>query len=190
MLNDELKEKYAPLRNEIVDMNISMYFLTDKAKHLKAALQTDRELMLLVLTSFRYFENGLIMHLTNLDDEKSSEKCFHDARKDLERIKCDAKKLKKVKKDIKAFRKAINPLKTEHRNIRIAHLNLESREDILELDEFMLVDELKSLVDKANEIGDALWGKKIQVLFKMGGISTEGHLDFREGKRIYGPIHA
>lgn len=189
MLTDDLKLKYHPLKNEIIDMNISMYFLSDKVKQFKKAMEVDRELMLFVMTSFHYFENGLIIHLTNLDDESSSEKSFHDARKDLERINCDKEKLKKLKKEMKNFRDSVNFLKTKYRNKRIAHLNHDSVLDISEMDEFISANVFKPLVDKANEIGDLIWGDEIRALFKMGGISFEGHLDFRSGKRIYGPIN-
>jgi hypothetical protein len=188
MLTEELKEKYHPLRNEIIEMNISMYFLTDKAKQFKKAFEVDRELMLFVMTSFSYFENGLIMHLTNLDDESSSKKSFHDVRKDLERINCDPGKLKKLKKEMKSYRDKVNFLKIKYRNKRIAHLNHDSVLDIPEMDEFIPVKLFRPLVDKANEIGDLIWGEEIRALFKMGGISFEGHLDFRSGKIIYGLI--
>lgn len=189
MLTNELKQKYHPLKNEIIDMNISMYFLSNKVNQFKKAIEVDRELMLFVMTSYRYFENGLIIHLTNLDDESSSTKSFHDARKDLERINCDKENLKNLKKEIKKFRDCIKFLKVKYRNKRIAHLNHDSNLDIPEMDEFISMEVFKPLVDKANEIGDLLWGEQIKVLFKMGSISLEGHLDFRTGKRIYGPLN-
>jgi len=188
MLPEELRKSFKPLRNELNEMNMSWYFLTQKSKLINDSFREGRELMLFSFVALGYLENGLVLHLTSLDDEKNSDFSFHSARKELEKINCDAVKLKDLKKSIADFRKEANFLKTKHRNIRIAHINHKSLVDIKELDDFMEIDVLQNLVSKANDIGDLLFGEEIRPLFKMGGITNEGHLDFRAGKRIYGPI--
>ncbi|MBB6328401.1 hypothetical protein FHS59_004044 [Algoriphagus iocasae] len=184
MLTSDLKEKYHPLKIEVIDSNVSMHFLKTKMQYFEDSLKISRDHMLFVIISWRYIENGLIMHLTNLDDERSSQS-FHSARKDLERINSDPTKLKKLKTKIKVFRQEIRFLKNDHRNIRIAHINHRKIEDIPEMYDFIELSKLNSLVKMANEIGDMLWGQEIKALFKMGSIYTEGYLDFRTGQRIY-----
>jgi hypothetical protein len=155
MLTDDLKKKYHPLKIEIIDSNVSMHFLKTKMEYYEDSLKVSRDHMLFVTISWRYIENGLIMHLTNLDDEGSLQS-FHSARKDLEKINCDPSVLKNLKIKIKAFRQSINFLKTEHRNIRLAHINHRKLDDIPEMYEFIDLDNLIPLVKLANEIGDLL----------------------------------
>ena len=120
-------------------------------------------------------ENGLILHLTNLDDD-SSLFSFRKISKEINKTIVNQAELKKFKKLFDSFRYKVNYIKVQHRNKRIAHLNY--LED-LKIDGFLDFDDLiKPLIVDANEIGDLLWGEKIDYKFKLG--SLEGVLNYRD----------
>jgi hypothetical protein len=131
--------------------------------------------MLEELIALRYMENGLILHLTNLDDD-SSTFSFRKVLKETNKTITDQKAIKQLRDSLDTFRQNINFLKVQHRNKRIAHLNY--LED-LNFDEFLNFDKLiKPLIKEANEIGDLIWGEKIEYRFKLG--TYEGILNFRK----------
>ncbi|GAB3002847.1 hypothetical protein GCM10027284_20830 [Cyclobacterium sediminis] len=176
MLTAEQKKEFSSLRVEIIDLTILACFYIRKLNRLGYLFQkTTRHYILEEFNALRYMENGLILHLTNLDDDSS----FYSFRKILKATNTtikDQKALKVLRKDFELFRKNINTLKVQHRNKRIAHLNYSHD---LNIDEFLNFDELiKPLIIQANEIGDKLWGEKIEYKFKLG--TCEGILNFRE----------
>ena len=176
MLDSSLKEELKGIRFELIDLNQAAYFYVRKMNRIEYIFQkTTREYVLEELYALRYLENGLILHLTNLDD-KDSKYSFRTAQKQLNKLPVDQKLLRNLNQGLDDFRKKINHIKTQHRNSRIAHIN---SLDFPNLDEFLNFDsELKPLINKANQIGDLIWGEKIQNKFKLG--SMEGILDFRE----------
>ena len=135
-----------------------------------------REKFLEELIALRYLENGIILHLTNLDDD-SSIYSFRSARKFINsgKIVLEQKQIKSFNKMIDEYRANVNNLKTKHRNSRIAHINSLEFPDQLEFLHFEKI--IKSLVKSANKIADFIWGEEINVKFKLG--SMEGILDFR-----------
>lgn len=119
-------------------------------------------------------ENGLILHLTNLDDDDSTFS-FRSVSKEIHKSLQDQNQLRKFNGLLKTYRRDIDKLKKGHRNIRIAHLNYD--ED-LPLDQFLPFEkELYPLIKSANLIGDFVWGTKINYSFNLG--SYEKVLDFR-----------
>tara|TARA_R110002124_G_scaffold286766_1_gene468626 strand:- start:795 stop:1370 length:576 start_codon:yes stop_codon:yes gene_type:complete len=176
MYREELKDDFSGIRIELVDLNTSTYFYVTKANRFQYIFQkTTRRFIIEEFTSLRYLENGIILHLTKLDDEKA-EYSFQTILKKLNKLPVDQKKLKFLTKKIKHYRQKINFLKNEHRNIRIAHLNTLEYPDI---DDFLHFEKkLKPLILEANEIGDFLFNKKLGYKFRLG--SLEGHLDYRE----------
>jgi len=119
-------------------------------------------------------ENGLILHLTNLDDD-GSPFSFKSVAKVINKSLKDQNQLRKFNGLLKTYRQDINKLKTDHRNHRIAHFKYD--ED-LSLDQFLPFDkELYPLIKSANLIGDFVWGTKINYSFNLG--SHEKILDFR-----------
>ena len=126
------------------------------------------------LVALRYMENGLILHLTNLDDD-DSKFSFKTITKEINKTIKDQKQLKQLNDYLKVYRRDLNKLKNNHRNFRIAHLNY--TED-LNIDEFLNFNtELNPLLKDANMIGDLIWGKEINYGFKLG--TFEEILDFR-----------
>lgn len=176
MLNIEQKEKFASLRVELIDLNILACFYVRKINRVGYLFKkSTRHYVLEEFTALRYMENGIILHLTNLDDD-SSNFSFRKILKEVNKTIKDPNEIKKLKEKLDAFRKNVNTLKVKHRNSRIAHLN--SLTD-LNLDEFLNFDTiLKPLISEANDIGDFIWGEIIKYKFKLG--SLEGILDFRE----------
>lgn len=176
MYTEELKEEFSGIRIELVDLNTSTYFYVTKANRFQYLFQkTTRKFIIEEFTSLRYLENGIILHLTKLDDEKA-EYSFQAILKKLNKLPVDQKKLKLITKKIKQYRQKINFLKNEHRNLRIAHLNTL---DYPEIDDFLHFEKkLKPLILEANEIGDFLFNKKLGYKFKLGSI--EGYLDYRQ----------
>lgn len=178
MINTELKVELTGMRYEIIDLNQSSYFYIRKMNRMGFVFQkTGREFMLEEFFALRYLENGIILHLTNLDDD-SSIYSFRKAQKLINRSNAvkDQLILKELKAKIDTYRKSVNTLKTKHRNTRIAHIN---STDFPNLDEFLNFEKLlKPLIKQANEIADFIWGERIDVKFKLG--SYEGILDFRE----------
>lgn len=176
MLTDKQQEEFASLRVEIIDLNVLCYFFVKKVNRLGFLMkETTREYVLEELVALRYMENGLILHLTNLDDD-SSDFSFWEASKELHRTFKDQKQLKVLFKSLKDYRRHINTLKVKHRNKRIAHLN---NDKDLGFDEFLIFgNALKPLILEANTIADEMWGKPIEIKFKLG--SMEGLIDFRE----------
>lgn len=174
---EKLQEEFMGMRFEIIDMNQSSYFFIRKMNRMQYVIQkTTREFMLEEFFALRYLENGIILHLTNLDDE-SSKYSFRKAHKFINKnnITQDQAYLKKLKEKIDSYRQSVNKLKTEHRNIRIAHIN---SLDFPEIDEFMNFEKkLKPLIVEANSIADFIWREEIEVQFKLG--SLEGILNFR-----------
>lgn len=176
MFNKALKEEFASMRVEILDLNVAAYFFIRKINRWAFLWKTtSREHILEELTALRYLENGLILHLTNLDDDRSNYS-FRSAFKELNKTLKDDRIIAKTKSKLKGFRGNLNNLKIEHRNKRIAHLNYD--ED-LTFDEFLdFENALLPLILEANEIGNLLWGEPIKVTFGLG--SLEGILDFHK----------
>jgi hypothetical protein len=137
--------------------------------------ETSRAFILEEMIALRYLENGIILHLTNLDDD-SSKYSLREAYAVYARSNVNPKAAQELRETLKTFRKNLNDLKTEHRNKRIGHLNYD--ED-LNFDEFLdFENHLLPLILEANAITDKLWGEKIIVRFRLG--SMEGTLDFKE----------
>jgi len=175
MLTDEQKNTFSSLRVEIIDINILAHFFVRKLNRFGYLFQkSTRHHVLEEFVSLRYMENGLILHLTNLDDDDSNFS-FRKVLKEINKSPQDQKKLRKFTGLLKTYRQDINKLKTDHRIRRIAHLNYD--ED-LSLDQFLPFDkELYPLIKSANLIGDFVWGTKINGRFNLG--SYEKSLDFR-----------
>ncbi|SDS37329.1 hypothetical protein SAMN05192545_1282 [Maribacter dokdonensis] len=179
MLTEPQKKEFLSLKVEIIDLNILTYNFFGKVKKLHEAFKNNgRSDLFMEYNALRYMENGLIMHLTNLDD-KNSNFSFIKAQKLLNKTTNDQNLLKKLNVILKTYRREINYIKQEHRNKRIAHLNYV---DDLKMDQF-LGKQLLPLIAKANEIGDLIWGEQINYQFKLG--SHEGVLNFRnETKKL------
>lgn len=176
MLTPHQKKDFSSLRVELIDLTILACFYIRKLNRLGFLFQkTSRHYILEEFIALRYMENGLILHLTNLDDD-SSTFSFRRILKATNGTITDQKVIKRLKSDFESFRKNVNNLKVQHRNNRIAHLNYTKD---LNIDEFLNFDLLiKPLIVQANEIGDKLWGEKIEYKFKLG--TYEGILNFRE----------
>lgn len=176
MLSEKLKEDFASMRVEILDLNVLAYFYVRKLNRLAHLMKaTTREYLLEEFTALRYMENGIILHLTNLDDD-SSDFSFRKAGAAFKRASKDQKAQTAIHETLKTYRKNINELKVQHRNERIAHLNYEND---LRFDEYLNFEKvLLPIVNEANAIADEFWGEKINVKFKLG--SLEGHIDFRK----------
>jgi len=176
MLTAEQKKEFSSLRVELIDLTILATFYIRKLNRLGYLVQkTTRHYILEEFTALRYMENGLILHLTNLDDD-SSIFSFRKIMKATNKTITDQKVIRELKSNFESFRKNVNYLKVQHRNNRIAHLNYSKN---LSIDEFLNFDRLiKPLTVQANEIGDKLWGEKIEYKFKLG--TYEGILNFRE----------
>lgn len=176
MYQEILKDDFAGVRLELVDLNSSAFFYVNKANRLKYLFQkTSRKFIAEELISLRYLENGIILHLTKLDDTKA-EFSFQSLLKKINKLSTDQKKIESQAKMIKGYRREVNFLKNKHRNKRIAHLN---SLEYPEMDEFIDFEKLlKPLIIRANEIGDFLFDKKLKYKFKLG--SLEGYLDYRE----------
>lgn len=176
MLSEKLKEEFASMRVEILDLNVLAYFYVRKLNRLAHVIKTTtREYLLEEFTALRYMENGIILHLTNLDDD-SSNFSFRTTSAAFKRNTKDQKAQTAIHETLKTFRKNLNDVKVAHRNKRIAHLNYEKD---LRFDEFLDFEQvLLPLINEVNTIGDRFWGEKINVKFKLG--SLEGHIDFRK----------
>lgn len=178
MISEKLQKEYTGLRFEIIDLNQTSYFFIRKINRMMYIMQsTTREFLLEEFFSLRYLENGIILHLTNLDDD-SSKYSFRKARRFIEKnnIITDQEYLRTLKNKIDSYRQSVNHLKTAHRNLRIAHIN---SLDFPKIDEFINFEKkIKPLIIEANLIADYIWGEEIQVKFKLG--SLEGTLNFRD----------
>jgi hypothetical protein len=178
MLTEEQKKEFASLRVEILDLNVLTYFFVKKINryaYLWQGKHNTREYILEELTALRYMENGIILHLTNLDDD-SSEFSFRSAAISFNKASKKPKEIQAFKDTLKTYRKNLNLLKVEHRNERIAHLNYEKD---LKIDEYLQFEKvLLPLIIEANTIADQLWGERINVKFRLG--SLEGVLDYRK----------
>ncbi|MGB0868391.1 MAG: hypothetical protein ACPGSD_02230 [Flavobacteriales bacterium] len=176
MLNKEQKDNFSSLKVELIDLNVLACFYIRKLNRLGYLFEkTTRHYILEEFNALRYMENGIILHLTNLDDD-SSTFSFQKILKATNKTIRDQQEIKDLKLDFKSFRRNVNSLKVQHRNKRIAHLNY--TED-LRIDQFLNFDSiLKPLITEANGIGDKLWGEKIEYRFKLG--TYEGILNFRE----------
>ena len=128
-------------------------------------------------TACRYMENGLILHLTKLDDNpQESAYSFRSALKELNKSKIDLTKREKLNSLLAKFRRDLHGLKSSHRNVRVAHLN---KHEERKFDQFLNFEtQINHLLQQANTIGDLIWGQKIEYKFKLG--THEGILDFRK----------
>lgn len=176
MLTKEQKKEFSSLKVELIDLNILACLYIRKLNRIGYLFQNStRHFMLEELTALRYMENGIILHLTNLDDDVSTYS-FRQILKATNKTYKDQTGIKELKKKFDTYRKNINVLKVKHRNARIAHLNY--LED-LNIDVFLNFDSyLKPLIAEANEIGDFIFGEEIVYKFKLG--TYEGILNFRE----------
>jgi len=175
MLDKELKEELKGIRYEIIDLNQTVYFFIRKLNRLGHLFRTTtREYVMEEFQALRYLENGIILHLTKLDDD-SSNHSFRKAKKALNKKNTNQDVLKIFSTKLDSYRKNLSYLKNKHRNTRIAHINSLEHPNI---DEFLYYPtEIKPLVDNANEIADILWGEQVKVRYRLGSI--EGVLDFR-----------
>ena len=175
MLTDEQKNKFYSVRVEIIDINILAHLFVRKLNRIGYLFQkSTRHHIFEEFVSLRYMENGLILHLTNLDDERAHFS-FRKVLKEINKSPQNQNQLKRFKALLTTYRHDINKLKNDHRNHRIAHLNYD--ED-LPLDQFLNFEkELYPLIKSANLIGDFVWGTKINYSFNLG--SYEKVLDFR-----------
>lgn len=176
MLTETQKNEYSSLRVEIIDLTILATIFVNKLNRLCSKLQLiTRHELIEILISLRYLENGLILHLVNLDDENSSFS-FRSVFKEINKTNIDKVKKNLLSEKLKKYRRNINDLKVKHRNKRIAHLNYT---DDLKMDQFLNYNiKIKPLITEVNEIGDLLWGEKIEYKFKVG--SLEGIINYRE----------
>lgn len=174
MLTDEQKNKFSSLKVEIIDINILAHCFVRKFNRFGYLFQNStRHHIFEEFVSLRYMENGLILHLTNLDDD-SSKFSFRKVEKEIKKSRQDQKQLTKFNKLLDTYRQDINKLKTAHRIRRIAHLNYDEE---LRLDQFLNFEkELYPLIKSANLIGDFVWGTKINCSFNL---SSYEKLDFR-----------
>lgn len=174
MLTDEQKNKFSSLRVEIVDINILAHLFVRKFNRLGYIFQkSTRHHIYEEFVALRYMENGLILHLTNLDDD-GSPFSFRGVSKVINKSLKDQNQLREFNGLLKTYRQDINKLKTDHRNYRIAHFKYD--ED-LPLDQFLNFEkELYPLIKSANLIGDFVWGTKINCSFNL---SSYEKLDFR-----------
>jgi hypothetical protein len=177
MLTEEQKKQFTSLRVEIIDLDICASFFIRKANrfaHLWHA--TSRAFILEELTALRYLENGIILHLTNLDDDNhNSDFSFRSAATEFNKSSKNPKTIKALHETLKSYRKEINELKVKHRNNRIAHLNYDEE---LGFDQFLNFEKmLLPVILEANRIADMLWGENINAIFDLG--SWEGKLDFK-----------
>jgi hypothetical protein len=176
MLSNEQKEDFSSLRVEIIDLNMLACFYVRKINRLGYLFQkSTRHFMLEEFTALRYMENGIILHLTNLDDDNSSFS-FRQILKATNKTIKDQKQIRALKKKLDSYRQKVNNLKTKHRNKRIAHLNYLTD---LNFDEFLNFDNyIKPLISEALELADFIWGERIEYRFKLG--TLDGTLNFRE----------
>ncbi|QXP58752.1 hypothetical protein [Olleya sp. HaHaR_3_96] len=173
MITEKQRKEFATLRVEIVDINILVCCFFRKIDQLPNNFKNlSRHDVFAEYNALRYMENGLILHLTNLDDDRS-DYSFRGIQKELNKNFNNQKLLKELSANLKKYRTQINHIKVKHRNQRIAHMNYD--ED-LKIDQFLARD-LIPIIKKANEIGDFIWGEKINYKFKLG--SHEGVLNFR-----------
>jgi len=176
MLTDEQKNKFSSLKVEIIDINILAHCFVRKFNRLGYIFQkSTRHHIYEEFVALRYMENGLILHLTNLDDDKSHFS-FRKVLKEINKSPQNPNQLKKINGLLDTYRDDLKKtkLKTVHRNDRIAHLNYD--ED-LRLDQFLNFEkELYPLIKSANLIGDFVWGTKINCSFNL---SSYEKLDFR-----------
>ncbi len=178
---DSLKPDLTGMRYEIIDLNQSSYFYVRKINRLGYVFkETGREFMLEELIAIRYLENGIILHLTNLDDD-NSKYSFRSAQKLINKSKLvtDQSILKRLKNQVDSYRKNVNNLKNQYRNERIAHINSLKFPELTEFLSFEKI--LKPLIQEANELADFIFGEEINIKFKLG--SYEGVLDFREQQK-------
>ncbi len=176
MLNAQQKEEFASLRVEVLDLDVCVNFFIRKSNRFAYLWrETSRAYILEELTALRYLENGVILHLMNLDDD-NSKYSFRSAAVAFNKTCKDQKVIRELKEDLKTYRKNLNRLKVEYRNHRIAHLNYD---DDLRFDQFLPFESiLLPIVLEANEIAEKLWGEPIRVVFDLG--SWEGKLDFKK----------
>jgi hypothetical protein len=157
MLTDEQKKYFYLLRVEIIDINILAHCFVRKFNRFGYLFQkSTRHHIFEEFVSLRYMENGLIIHLTKLDDE-DAKFSFRRVFKEINKSRPDPNQLRRFKKLLKTYRDDIKKLKTA-RNYRIAHLNYYEE---LPLDKFLNFDkELYPLIKSANLMGDFVWVRK------------------------------
>lgn len=176
MIDKNIAENFEALRFEIIDLNELTYFFVKKYNRLGYVFkETSREFFLEELHSLRYMENGIILHLTNLDDETSNFS-FIKLKKVINEKVTDQKALKALNKKAKSYRDQVKSLKTRHRNKRIAHLNSNEFPELLEFIDFEK--KLLPCIKSANELADMMWYEPIQVKYKIG--RHEGEIDFKD----------
>ena len=176
MLTEEQKHNFLSMKIEIIDINILAHTFGRKINRFVFLFKnTSRHHIFEEFIALRYMENGIILHLVNLDDD-NSKFSFRAIFKELNKLKIEQIKLKKLNELLKIYRSKLQKLKNHHRNYRIAHLNYTTD---LNFDEFLNFEtQIYPLIQEANFIGDYIWGNKINYGFKLGSI--EGILNFRE----------
>lgn len=146
------------MRVEIIDINILAHCFVRKFNRFGYLFQkSTRHHVFEEFVSLRYMENGLILHLTNLDDD-SANFSLRKVLKEINKSPQNQNKVRRFNALLTTYRQDINKLKNDHRINRIAHLNYD--ED-LPLDQFLNFEkELYPLIKSANLIGDFVWVRK------------------------------
>jgi len=97
MWTENLKQELQGIRFELIDLNQCAYFFIRKANRLSYIFRTtNREFVMEEFSALRYLENGLILHLTNLDDDNANHS-FRKAHKLVNKVSNDPKQIKKLK---------------------------------------------------------------------------------------------
>lgn len=115
MLTDKQKSDFSPLRIEIININILAHSFIRKLNRFSYLSQnTTRHHMFEEFVALRYIENGLILHLTNLDDDSSSSGfSFRSVAKEINRTHKDQKRINKFNGLLKGYRRDLNNLKKQ-----------------------------------------------------------------------------
>ena len=173
-LQQVLGEDLKSLRVELIDVGISSHHYVRKMNGISRVFSSSRLEFLDELIALRYLENGIILHLTNMDDDSSNFSFRALAKKVNKQNLLPNDIILKMGSMLSEYRKHVNPLKVKHRNRRIAHLNATEEVSLTQFLDFN--SELKPLISEAYAIGRFFLENDHIYLFKIGSI--EGTINY------------
>ena len=174
-MDEKLKTQFAPVKSEMYQLLLSAYCYERKFEGLTERLKNEsREFLLEEVTSLRHLSNGMILHICNLDDDRS-DWSMRSITKSMGKIGEYASRTKECTDLLKRYRAQINDFKMRHRNQFIAHRNCEDYPDPFDLPDYRI--EFREIIQTGLSALQCMWGSTLEFGFRLG--SRDLTLDFK-----------
>lgn len=175
-MDEKMKVRFSPVKSEMYQLLLTTYCYERKLGSLGDRLKNEsREFLLEEVTALRHLSNGIILHICNLEDDRS-DWSMRAMTKTMGKIKDYAHRTKECTDILKRYRAQINEFKTKHRNQFIAHRSGENYPDPFDLPDYRT--EFREIIQTALSALQCIWGGSMDFGFHLG--SRDRTIDFKK----------